>query len=171
MLQAETFCTPSRTASNDDVNSGGFRQGERREIASVTSASVFGSFSENFFAAFALAFSSRENCAFALRLLRAWLNSATDRAAISAATNEQRLDEHRVAALLRMLTSFLRQFAPSECSPEQFTALAPAVVRASQPHDSFYDRNHEIVHEIVWAMWMSAGAQLSFFNTTHCRLG
>lgn len=122
-------------------------------------------FVHRFFMAFALAFSDRENCAFALRLLRAWLISATDRAdSESSSDASEEGDAHRcVVALLRMLHSFLRQFAPSECTPEGFAQLAPIVVRCFHSRTSSMAQTAE---ELLAEMVSRAprGTPASIFN-------
>jgi len=127
-------------------------------------------FVERFFPAFALAFSDRENCAFALRLLRAWLISATDRAEMTsgevqdATADKKESEAHRcVVAVLRMLHSFLRQFAPSECTPEGFAQLAPAVVRCFHSRASMVAQTAEaLLAEMVSRA--PRGTPASIFN-------
>ena len=107
-----------------------------------------------FFEGFALAFHTSENVAFTIHLLTEWLVAASrplmgdvldtgswGADAVFAPTRGARLSDRSVRAraeakrcrrlvtsLLRMLTSFIRQYAPTECSSEQFAALAPIVV-------------------------------------------
>jgi len=103
--------------------------GDRAIDADV--ADVMGAFARNFaerfFGAFALAFSSHDNCDFALLLLSSWLAAGCP------------WDDHRPGgrarttrevALLWMLQGLLRQFAPHDVAPAQFEALAPLVVAA-----------------------------------------
>ena len=96
-------------------------------------------FDERFFEAFAFVFAARAD--FALRLLRQWLASAHAAAEVAGgasaeARRTREAAQRRVRALLRMLLATVRQFAPSECTPAQFSALAPAVVRHFHSSDA-----------------------------------
>ena len=116
----------------------------RREALALGEASA--AFAESFFEAYALVFSSAENVDFSMRLLRHWLGSASRVAAggsgrrgargLRPSPELQRGARALVACLLRMLTGLVRQYAPTECTPAQFTALASHVVSHFHSSDS-----------------------------------
>jgi hypothetical protein len=117
-LELRAAMGPTRTA-------GGEQRGDA-DVADVAGAFAR-AFAERFFGAFALAFSSHDNCDFALLLLSSWL------AAESPWDDERPGGDERATrevALLWMLQALLRQFAPHDVAPAQFEALAPLVVAA-----------------------------------------
>ena len=101
-------------------------------------------FAERFFEGFALAFSAADNVAFTIRLLTTWLAAASRpllepnayqpptplarRTGGRSRAELQRASRPNVASLLRLLTAFVVQFAPSEVEPAGFAALAPHVL-------------------------------------------
>jgi len=84
-------------------------------------------FAERFFGAFALAFSSHDNCDFALLLLSSWLAAESPWDDLRPGGTARATRE---VALLWMLQALLSQFAPHDVKPAQFEALAPLVVAA-----------------------------------------
>lgn len=114
-----------RAAMGPTRSSGGDPKGDA-DVADVAGAFAR-AFAERFFGAFALAFSSHDNCDFALLLLSSWL-------AAESPWNDERAGgpgrATREVALLWMLQALLRQFAPHDVAPAQFETLAPLVVAA-----------------------------------------